>query len=210
LSSWVAFADGTVWVAHANDGLVWKIDPDANAIAARTKLHAWLSDLAVGGGFVWVSVVQDGVVYKLSEDDLSVLRTIQSGLDPERISAGGGGVWVANTAAKSVSVLQQGFGRANAARGADGADDGAVPRRARLDRRGARTASASPDRGARASDLDAEEPDDDGALAQRDDDGRAALVCDLCELARLSGCGRAGGNPPTAGDRGGDAQPLSR
>ena len=110
LSSWVAFADGAVWVAHANDGLVWKIDPDANAIAARTKLHAWLSDLAVGGGFVWVSVVQDGVVYKLSEDDLSVLRTIQSGLDPERISAGGGGVWVANTAAKSVSVLQQGSG----------------------------------------------------------------------------------------------------
>jgi len=72
LSSWVAFADGAVWVAHANDGLVWKIDPSANAIAARTKLHAWLSDLAVGGGFVWVSVVQDGVVYKLSEDDLKV------------------------------------------------------------------------------------------------------------------------------------------
>src|SRR5712691_10184926 len=62
VATWVVFADGAVWVANASDGSIAKIDPNGNTVVARTALHGWLSDLAVGGGFVWVSIVDDDKV----------------------------------------------------------------------------------------------------------------------------------------------------
>jgi ABC-type transport system substrate-binding protein len=109
LSTWVAFADGVVWVADG-DGAVTKIDPIANRIVARTGLHRWLSDLTVGDGFVWISVIGDNAVYKLSEDDLSVQKALPSGPDPERLSTADGYVWIANTGAKAVSVVAEDSG----------------------------------------------------------------------------------------------------
>ena len=103
----LGFADGAVWAATPGDGRVTKIDPVENRIAARTKLHGWLSDLAVGGGSVWISILPDGVVFRLSEDDLGVQSVLAAGTDPERISFGGGHLWIANTAARSVSLLDQ-------------------------------------------------------------------------------------------------------
>jgi ABC-type transport system substrate-binding protein len=109
LSTWVAFADGAVWVAEGG-GSVAKIDPIANAVVARTKLHRWVSDLAVGDGFVWVSVIGDDAVYKLSEDDLSVQKALPSGPDPERLSTAAGHVWIANTGARAVSLVAEDTG----------------------------------------------------------------------------------------------------
>ena len=105
-SSWLAFADGAVWAATTNSGIVSKIDPLDNRIVARAKLHGWLSDLSVGGGSVWVSIQSDGVVFKLNEDDLSVQGSFSAGADPERLSFGGGGLWIANTASQKVSRLE--------------------------------------------------------------------------------------------------------
>jgi ABC-type transport system substrate-binding protein/tRNA A-37 threonylcarbamoyl transferase component Bud32 len=103
----IVFADGAVYAARPGSGTVVKIDPAANRILHRTKLHGWVSDLAVGGGFVWVSIVPDGAVYKLSEDELGVLSTNPAGSDPEQISFGGGGLWVANPTGKTVSYLAE-------------------------------------------------------------------------------------------------------
>jgi ABC-type transport system substrate-binding protein len=86
-------------------GLVTKIDPAENRIAAQTKLHPYASDVTVGGGFVWVSVTPDDVAFKLSEDDLSVRGTVPTGSDPERLSFGAGKLWIANTAPRTVSLL---------------------------------------------------------------------------------------------------------
>jgi ABC-type transport system substrate-binding protein/tRNA A-37 threonylcarbamoyl transferase component Bud32 len=102
---WLVFADGAVWAAHPGSGLVTKIDPVENRIVAQTKLHPWITDLAVGGGFVWVSVTPDNAVFKLGEDDLSVQGSTPAGSDPERISFGGGRLWIANSAADSVSLV---------------------------------------------------------------------------------------------------------
>jgi ABC-type transport system substrate-binding protein/tRNA A-37 threonylcarbamoyl transferase component Bud32 len=106
-SWWLVFSDGAVWAATAGDGRVWKIDPAENKIAARAKLHGWLSDLTVGGGSVWASVMPDGVVFKLSEDDLGVQSSPATGPDPERISFGDGHLWIANTSSRTVSRLEQ-------------------------------------------------------------------------------------------------------
>jgi serine/threonine protein kinase/ABC-type oligopeptide transport system substrate-binding subunit len=104
-SRYLVFADGAAWTATA-DGLVWKIDP-VTGIAARAKLQGFLSDLAVGGGFVWASILPGNVVFKLGEDDLGVQVSPPAGADPEHISFGGGHLWIANTAARTVSLLDQ-------------------------------------------------------------------------------------------------------
>jgi hypothetical protein len=109
-ADWLAFGDGAVWAA-GTDGFVWKIDPVANRISARIRLHPWLSDLTIGGGFVWASIVGDDEVFKLSENDLSLQQVLPGGPDPERMSAGGGYLWVANTAAKTISYLALDSGR---------------------------------------------------------------------------------------------------
>ncbi|TML92324.1 MAG: hypothetical protein E6G03_16485, partial [Actinobacteria bacterium] len=106
-SRWLVFADGAVWAVRPENGLVTKIDPVENRITAQTKLHGWASDVAVGGGFVWVSVIPDSVVFRLNEDDLSVQGSSATGPDPERLSFGGGKLWIANTAASSLSLLDQ-------------------------------------------------------------------------------------------------------
>jgi hypothetical protein len=104
-SRWLVFADEAIWAGEPGSGRVWKIDPAANDVVQRQKLHGWLSDLAVGGGSVWAPILPDGVVFKLSEDDLSIQTSIPTGADPERASFGSGHLWVANTAPRAVSLL---------------------------------------------------------------------------------------------------------
>jgi ABC-type transport system substrate-binding protein/tRNA A-37 threonylcarbamoyl transferase component Bud32 len=106
-SWWLVFADGAVWAATSNTGVVSKIDPIDNKVVARTKLHGWLSDLSVGGGSVWVSIQTDGVIFKLNEDDLRVESSSSAGADPERLTFGAGKLWIANTASQAVSLLDQ-------------------------------------------------------------------------------------------------------
>jgi ABC-type transport system substrate-binding protein len=106
-SRWLTFGDGAVWAVDPGNGVVTKIDPVENKIAARTKLHGWASDVAIGGGIVWVSVIPDSVVFRLSEDDLSVEGTSPTGPDPQRLSFSAGKLWIANTAASAVSFLDQ-------------------------------------------------------------------------------------------------------
>ena len=106
----LTFAEGFLWGARPSDGIVRKFDPVAGAVVAKTTLHGWVGDIAVGGGEVWVSVTQDGVLYRLSEDDLSVEGTVASGADPERISTGDGRVWVANSAGDAISIVSQASG----------------------------------------------------------------------------------------------------
>jgi serine/threonine protein kinase/ABC-type transport system substrate-binding protein len=104
-SRWLVFADGAIWAGDPASGRVWKIDPFADKIAHQAKLHGWLSGLAVGGGSVWAPIQPDGVVFKLGEDDLGIQGSPAAGPDPESVSFGGGHLWIANTAAKTVSQL---------------------------------------------------------------------------------------------------------
>jgi tRNA A-37 threonylcarbamoyl transferase component Bud32 len=106
-SRWLVFADGAIWAGEPGSGRVWKIDPVANKVVHQVKLHGWLSDLAVGGGSVWAPIVPDGIVFKLSEEDLGIQGGPGAGDDPERVSFGKGHLWVANTASKTVSLVDE-------------------------------------------------------------------------------------------------------
>ena len=45
----LTFADGALWAASSENGLVEKIDPETSRIAARAELHGWISALTVAG-----------------------------------------------------------------------------------------------------------------------------------------------------------------
>jgi predicted Ser/Thr protein kinase len=100
--------DGAVWVASSREGRVARIDPGSNQIKARTRLHGWISDLAVGGGYAWASVVPDDVVFKLNGDDAGVAGTISAGPDPERLSWGGGSLWATSGTARTITHVGAG------------------------------------------------------------------------------------------------------
>jgi ABC-type oligopeptide transport system substrate-binding subunit/tRNA A-37 threonylcarbamoyl transferase component Bud32 len=105
---WLVFADGALWAADPGSGRVTKIDPAENKIAAHQNLHPWITDLAVGGGLVWVSVTPANAVFELSEDKLGVQGTsTPAGTDPERMSSADGRLWVANSAANSMSLIDE-------------------------------------------------------------------------------------------------------
>ena len=43
----LTFADGALWAASSENGLVERIDPESDRVTARAKLHGWISALAV-------------------------------------------------------------------------------------------------------------------------------------------------------------------
>jgi ABC-type transport system substrate-binding protein/predicted Ser/Thr protein kinase len=96
---------GAVWAVSSEDGRVARIDPVENRVTARTRLHAWASDLALGGGFAWVSVVPDDVVFKLSADDAGLAGALPAGPDPERLLWGAGGLWIASDSGRALSQI---------------------------------------------------------------------------------------------------------
>ena len=98
-------ADGYVWAASGSGGLVAKIDPSEDRIAATARLHGWLQDLAVGGGYVWVSFIPDGHVFMLAEDDLSELQSYAAAPSPQTLAYGGRGLWITDPDANTVSFL---------------------------------------------------------------------------------------------------------
>jgi ABC-type transport system substrate-binding protein/tRNA A-37 threonylcarbamoyl transferase component Bud32 len=102
----IVFANGALYAARQGNGLVVKVDPDANRITHHEALHGWVSDLVAGGGSIWVSTVPGGV-YRLGEDDLSLRQTLPAGADPEQISFGGGGLWITDPTAGSFSRVAQ-------------------------------------------------------------------------------------------------------
>ena len=101
----LTFADGALWAASSENGLVEKIDPVTDQIAARATLHGWISALAVAGGSVWASVTPDNVVFRLNEDDASVDQTVPTSAGPESLSAAPDAIWVAASSGRALDQI---------------------------------------------------------------------------------------------------------
>jgi ABC-type oligopeptide transport system substrate-binding subunit/predicted Ser/Thr protein kinase len=98
----VTFANGQVWAASSQNGLVEEIDPSLNRISAHVTLHGWISALTVAAGSVWVAVTPDDVIYRLNVDDASVGQIVPAGAGPESLSPARGAVWAAASRGRSL------------------------------------------------------------------------------------------------------------
>jgi ABC-type transport system substrate-binding protein/predicted Ser/Thr protein kinase len=104
----LAFAHGRLWAVSSENGQVEEIDPATNTIAARARLHGWVSALAITGGSVWASVVPDDVVFRLSEDDASIEGTSPAGRDPSALANAPGALWIADAAGRALTRIDLG------------------------------------------------------------------------------------------------------
>jgi ABC-type transport system substrate-binding protein/tRNA A-37 threonylcarbamoyl transferase component Bud32 len=101
----VTFADGNLWAASSANGLVEKIDPEANQITAHAPLHGWISALTVANGSVWATVTPDDVVFRLNEDDASVAQTLPAGAGPASLSGAPGRLWLADSRGRALTAI---------------------------------------------------------------------------------------------------------
>jgi YVTN family beta-propeller protein len=83
------------WVGAADDGRLWKLDPDTGATERTATAGRGANGIAVGEGSVWVASWPDGTVQRLDPATGAVQAVIPVGGAPSDIAVGAGLVWVA-------------------------------------------------------------------------------------------------------------------
>ena len=94
-----AAGDGAVWITHATDNTVSRIDPGTNAVVATIDVGAQPRGVAVSPGAVWVGNSGGPTVSRIDSSTNRVVATIRVGparaaSDLMSVAAGGDAVWV--------------------------------------------------------------------------------------------------------------------
>ncbi|MFC0203960.1 Vgb family protein [Novosphingobium soli] len=91
----VVAGDGAVWVASDNDkGLVARIDPATNAVAASVQVDPGTWYLTYGFGAIWAVSAQARSLQRIDTATNAVVAKIPLGTEPGFLAAGEGAVWV--------------------------------------------------------------------------------------------------------------------
>jgi YVTN family beta-propeller protein len=96
--SYIAYGDGSLWVANQDEEVLWRIDPEGRAVEAAIPLDAVTAasageGIAVGEGAVWVNRAASVVRVDPGTNES---RTIDVPHEFGGIAAGEGGVWTAD------------------------------------------------------------------------------------------------------------------
>ena len=83
------------WVGAADDGRLWKLDPDTGATERTATAGRGSNGIAVGEGSVWVASWPDGTIQRLDPETGAVQAVIPVGGAPTDVAVGAGLVWVA-------------------------------------------------------------------------------------------------------------------
>jgi streptogramin lyase len=109
---WVAADESSAWVYNANTGIVTRIDPNTNTVAATITVGSACDqcggNLAVGDGAVWVDEAMDNTVTRIDPQTNKVVATIDANgpsNGPTWLSVTPGAVWVGDYYAGEVSRI---------------------------------------------------------------------------------------------------------
>jgi DNA-binding SARP family transcriptional activator/ABC-type transport system substrate-binding protein len=86
----LAGTEDAVWLSGGGSGVLYRIDPVANAVVTRVALDPYLCCVAIGGGYVWAMNYR---VWKLSTDG-RVVSSIPIDGDGANLAWTGGAMWV--------------------------------------------------------------------------------------------------------------------
>jgi YVTN family beta-propeller protein len=100
-----------VWVADAEQGTVWRVDPEAQRVVQPIPVGRDPAGVAAGGGAVWVANSGERSVSWINPATNTVVKPIPVGNGPTGIALGDGAVWVANSLDDSVSRIDAATGR---------------------------------------------------------------------------------------------------
>jgi YVTN family beta-propeller protein len=92
----VAFGEGSVWVANADDGTVSRIDPTTRKVIGTIGVGSDVRHLATGFGSVWVADGKDGTLTRIEPHKRKVTTVRLGGGERAPVSwvaAGAGRVW---------------------------------------------------------------------------------------------------------------------
>jgi YVTN family beta-propeller protein len=100
----LAFGEGALWAAAAEEGKLVRIDPLTGKLD-EIDVGDFPVGLVVTGGGVWVANRDSGTVSRVDAATLEVVDTIDVGTYPTFIDAAGGSVWVSNQPDGTVSQI---------------------------------------------------------------------------------------------------------
>ena len=106
-SNFLAFGFGSLWAVSSAHKNLQKIDPETNAVVARTPLGNQPGFLATGEGSVWVQEQLDGTVARIDPETAKVTGRVKVGetLKYGDIDTGGGKVWLRTTNDQTYVVI---------------------------------------------------------------------------------------------------------
>jgi virginiamycin B lyase len=104
----LATGAGSVWVMSDAKGILTRIDPESNRIAARIPVPPNSYCAAYAFGSVWITTTgqlpsQQGSVQRIDPKTNRVIATIETGPQPRFLAVGEGGVWTLNQGDGSVT-----------------------------------------------------------------------------------------------------------
>jgi hypothetical protein len=91
-STAIAGADGSLWIASADDTLL-RIDSTNGHVQARRTLDAYPQGLAALGGLVWA--LEPGELQAVDVRTNRLVRRVEAPQRPTAIASGGGALWLA-------------------------------------------------------------------------------------------------------------------
>jgi ABC-type transport system substrate-binding protein/DNA-binding SARP family transcriptional activator/streptogramin lyase len=98
-------ADGSLWVASAEEDAVYRINPVTDSLVQAIAVGSGPSALATTGSDVWVVNTLDGSVSRINVAVDRVVQTVVVGGEPTGIASGSGLLWVTDDAASSLLAL---------------------------------------------------------------------------------------------------------
>lgn len=85
---------GSIWVTSDAKGVIARIDPDQNQVAASIAVDADSNYLAFGFGSLWAVSGTHNTIQKIDPATNAVVKRTALGRQPGFLAAGEGGVWV--------------------------------------------------------------------------------------------------------------------
>ncbi len=106
----LAYGAGALWLTHAVDGTVWRVDPSSGKTTKEIPTGPGLRGIVVTKDAVWVTSETAGTVTKIDPRSGGIVRVVQVGNGPSAVAVGAGSVWVANGLDGTVSRVDESSG----------------------------------------------------------------------------------------------------
>jgi virginiamycin B lyase len=114
----IAVGAGSVWMMTkpegGGDGVLVRIDPARNAVAARIRVPAGSYAAAFGGGSAWVTATGENLLTRVDAATNRVVSETKVGKGPRFLTVGAGSVWTLNQGDGTVSRVSMKSGQVTA------------------------------------------------------------------------------------------------
>ena len=107
----IAASPEGVWLVTDAKGVLSKIDPANNAVAAQVAVPANSAGVAYGEGLVWVTSPDANMLTGVDPKTNAVVRSVQVGPGPRFLTTGAGSVWTLNQGDGTVSRVDAKTGK---------------------------------------------------------------------------------------------------